>query len=200
MGLGLSLWGTPREEDWVMANHQNRRHLMRTHLFLEMDTSQRPPFILGIPPVMSKAGRVSLSSRLPVSMSLGFRALRGRGSDSNTGPWSLSSPSPSPSCHVTKFAHPLAVRDRALEQGMVGLPSLLHLDSCLNVSILALTFGALERDKRYIFLLQAVESQWNIVDDFFTETTDDFKESVEAQGKNVGKVGAEAWGDQVVHP
>lgn len=44
-----------------------------------------------------------------------------------------------------------------------------------------------------------MERQWNIVNDFFTETIDDFKESMEAEGKNVGKVGAEAWGDQVFH-
>lgn len=50
---------------------------------------------------------------------------------------------------------------------MVGLSSLLTLDSFLNVSILSLTFGTLERNKHYVFLLQAVESQWNIVDDFF---------------------------------
>lgn len=103
---------------------------------------------------------------------------------------------PSPAM-LPNFAHPLAVLARALGQGMVGLPSLSHLDSCLNVSILTLTFGALERDKHYAFLLQAVESQWNIVDDSFTETTDDLKESVEAQGKNTGKVGAEAWGDHI---
>ena len=63
---------------------------------------------------------------------------------------------------------------------MVGLSNLLTLDSFLNVSILSLTFGTLERNKHYVFLLQAVESQWNIVDDFFTKTIDDYKESMEA--------------------
>lgn len=52
-------------------------------------------------------------------------------------------PSSSPRATLPNFAYPLAVLARAREQGMVGLSSLLNLDSFFNVSILSLTFGAL---------------------------------------------------------